>query len=292
MSREEYLRRLADLVRRNVITVDEASELLARFDSGAIAGGDLPLPASEATVLDPIDETAIFAYLLLMLGYTQVLRRLSARDRNTLRRRLRDEFELNMDRMADELIEGGNVAQFQRNARREITNYTARQYAAGQGEPTGLVAGFVSGVVVRNAAFLARFAFEIYARRAVRRPYSQKNVAGRARMYGGEGWGAWFQGNESPAREGWVAVYQVRDTGLRLCNPCAEAGRVRYYLPGTGPMPGDVCLGSGYCRCERSLEYNPEEYQRLRNGPLAALPLPLRPQAEERQRRRASAFQL
>lgn len=287
MTREEYRRWLADMVRRNIISLDEASALLEQLDDGAIVASELPLPAGEATELEPIDETAIFAYLMLILGYTQFTRRLPLRDRQRLRRRLRDEFEVNMDRLADELIEGGNVAAYQRQAKREMANYTARQYAAGLGEPSGLVTRFLTAASLRNAAFLARLAFEIYARRAVGRPYLVKNVAGRGRMYGGDGWGAWFQGNESQAGEGWVSVYSVRDTGPRLCGPCAEAGRVRYYLPGTGPMPGDVCLGSGFCRCERALEYNVEEYERLTEQPVG-VPFGLRPQTQARQQARAS----
>ncbi len=251
------------MVRRNIITVPEAQQLLATFDSGGFAPADLPLPPGDATATEPVDEAAVFAFLLGLLGRTRVPNRLPLRDRTRLRERLRDDFESRMRGLGRAVAQGGSVADYQQQAKREIAQYTARQYGAGRGTPDGQMRRIVTNVLVAQAAFIARFAFEIHARRAVRRPYSERNVTGRGELYQGAGYAQWFKANEAQANVGQVIDYISQDDP-NSCSPCLRAQSNGPYLPGEGPYPGPgTCRGLGKCRCKRVQRFDMDAWRAL-----------------------------
>ena len=98
-------------------------------------------------------------------------------------------------------------------------------------------------------------------------PLSEAYIANRADQYAGEGWAAWFEASEREltGQDGFVVDYIARDDGA-TCSPCRFAMQDGPYLPGTGPYPGQVCLGAGNCRCERRPRFAPEEWARLMFG--------------------------
>ena len=56
-------------------------------------------------------------------------------------------------------------------------------------------------------------------------------------------------------------IHYVARGDQNTCGPCNHA--TGYYLVGTGPMPGQVCLGRDACRCTRELVYDLERYRAL-----------------------------
>lgn len=284
MTPQQFAQILTDLVARRVLTRPEAAELMQRFLDGEFPPDALPLAPAEAQAPVGVNDAAIFAFLLLALGLSSMpARRLNQRQRDRLRSRLRDGFERDMRGIAETVVGGGSIREAHQQMKGRTTQYTARQYVAGRGlpTPTQLIVG---GLMAAEYAYMYRFFNEIALRRLIGRQYSVEALASRSTMYGGKGWAAHWKGNEADADYGWVAVYTVKDTGIRLCGPCAAAGRVKYYLPSEGVYPGQDCLGKGYCRCTRSLEFHPLEYERLRRqGPQ---PLTL-PQPAQRQRQAA-----
>lgn len=82
--------------------------------------------------------------------------------------------------------------------------------------------------------------------------YSLAQIAARANSYLGDGWGAFFRGEEANLSPNfWVVDYIARDDPI-TCTPCIQAQLGGPYLPGEGPFPGEVCFGRGACRCIRT----------------------------------------
>lgn len=275
MTRDEYLLLLAQAVERGTITEDDARTILALFDAGQLDPDNLPLTTDDAlaTMRTPVDadegdgNEALAALLLLLalLGTRRahVLgRRLDGTARRTARDALRMEWESNVTRLAQELATTGNVAGWHANMTTEIRRYYVRQMTAGLGRsltPAELTQ--LDAVLDRQAAYLLRFAGDASHRLALGNPLSEDYLAMRSRMYGGQAWGLWHQSNEvGEDQPGWVSQYSaVDDAGT--CSPCSAAQG--YYLPGTGPWPGEICEGGSNCRCERVLVYAPDIYRSL-----------------------------
>jgi len=88
-------------------------------------------------------------------------------------------------------------------------------------------------------------------------------VAARSRMYKGRGYQKFWEFNEKDAGQDVVVDYIARDDSA-TCGPCQAAEAGSPYLPGSGPMPGAICLGGGHCRCERKRRVDPETAAELR----------------------------
>lgn len=272
MTRAELVNLLADLVLRLVITEDEARELLAQFDRGEWT--DLPAPLLEATApatQDESDNAWLFALGLIGIGAAlqadaarQTRRRIEESNAITARNQLRTAFEEEMRDLAQQAAGDGNVAVWQRQMSETVSRYMLAQAQAGRGRPlTGAEIAELSRQIQEQRAYVYRYAAEIAARRANGNPFGEAYLLGRNTQYGGAGWGLWFRGAEADVEPGWVVDYIARDDS-RTCSPCLAAERAGPYLPGQGPYPGEVCLGRGFCRCERRRRYAPDEYRMLR----------------------------
>lgn len=85
-------------------------------------------------------------------------------------------------------------------------------------------------------------------------------IARRSASYSGAARGLFFRSLEGEGGRGYVVFYRVNHDES-LCSACL--GAEGYYLPGDGPMPGEVCYGGGACRCWRETVYDPVLYAQL-----------------------------
>lgn len=272
MTRAELVNLLADLVLRLVITEDEARELLVQFDRGEWV--DLPAPLAEAiapATQEEGDNAWLFALGLIGLGAAlqadaarQARRQIDERNAVAARNRMRTAFEEEMQRLARQAAGNGDIIAWQRQMNDAVSRYMLGQAQAGRGRPlTGAEIAELSRQIQEQRAYVYRYAGEIAARRANGDPFGEAYLLNRNTQYGGAGWGLWFRGAEADVEPGWVVDYVARDDS-RTCSPCLNAERNGPYLPGQGVFPGEVCLGRGFCRCERRRRYAPDEYRRLR----------------------------
>jgi hypothetical protein len=274
MTREQFARHLALLVRRGQITTDEARRVLAAFDAGEIPAGLIPLDATAALAPASDDGEArrsgdrrhamwLWLILLLRLGRgTQRVNRVQARRaREMLARR----FEMAVSRAAQ--MSARSVERWQRSIARIVSDYAVAQATAGAGrllDDTQLAR--VQAANRRNLGYLALFAVHGVALATLGRPLTIAQVRARSMLYGGMGWGQFDRAAEDGVQRGWIVRYISQDDGA-TCSACRQYhGTV--WLPSEGPYPGEVCYGGGRCRCERRLEYNPSEYARLTGRPL------------------------
>ncbi len=277
MTRDEYLLLLAEAVERGAITEDDARQLLALFDAGQLDPSRLPLTTDDALAAmrapadadegDGNEALAALLLLLALLGLRQhwLGRQLDAATRRVARDALRLEWERTVARLARELAATGNVATWHAGMTTEIRRYYVRQMTAGLGRSlTAAELGQLEAVLEQQAGYLLRFASDAGHRLALGNPLGEGYLTQRSRMYGGQAWSLWHQGNEAGEDQpGWVAEYvAVDDAGT--CSPCSAAQG--YYLPGTGPWPGEICDGGSNCRCERFVVYAPEIYRSLGGG--------------------------
>lgn len=279
MQRDEYLILLAEAVQRGAIGEEEARRLLAMFDAGQLDPSALPMAFDDAMaqMRAPVDADqgdgdealAALLLLLLLLGIARerraVGRLLGSAERRAARDLLRLEWERAVTRLATELAANGNVAAWQSGMTQEIRRYYLRQMTAGLGRAlTPAELGQLRAVLDVQAGYLVRFAGDASARAALGNPLSEAYTAQRSRMYGGQAWSLWHQGNEAGEEQpGWVVQYLAQDDGS-TCAPCSAAQG--YYLPGTGPWPGEICDGGSNCRCERFLVYAPDIWRSLTGG--------------------------
>lgn len=258
MTSDQYRLILADMVRRKVLSLAEATVLFERFESGDIAPDDLPLLAAELPE-DDEDGAEILLFLLLLLGIRQQAARLNLRQRERLRTMLQGQLDKELTESIRQLSAGAiSLRAWQRQGAKLLQSYARRQYAAGTGQiiNTDKSQG-------DQLDYFARFAFDIHARQNVDRPLSVEQMTARGILYGGLGYGLWFLGNEMfGASYGWVVEYIARDD-RKTCPACYDAARRSPYLPQHGPYPGQICYGRGRCRCQRRLVYDEAAYRRL-----------------------------
>lgn len=275
MTRAELVIILAELILREVINEDDARALLAQFDRGEWV--DLPLPLAEAvTPVTTRDGMTAWVVLLTSLGATigaQVAQQVptstrriltEAQGRN-LRDRLRAEFDTEMRRLAGRVAGGAATGTWQADMTNTVRRYMLAQASAGLGRPlTQAEINAIAPRINEQSQYVYRYAADIAARRQTGNPYQVAYLNNRSTQYGGVGWGMYFEGQEAVygGQDGWVVDYISRDDD-RTCGPCLDAENNGPYLPGQGPMPGQVCLGRGYCRCERRLRYDPAAWGRL-----------------------------
>lgn len=108
-------------------------------------------------------------------------------------------------------------------------------------------------------AYLHRFVEQIAAREALaaaggRNALTPKQIAARARSYGGAVRGAYYQALAQGQPPGTLVYFEGADDPAN-CGPCERAMAGNPYTPDTAPIPGDVCLGGGACRHFLRFEY-------------------------------------
>lgn len=276
MTRAELVNILAELVLREVINEDDARALLAQFDRGEWV--DLPLPLVESvTPVTERDGTLAWVVLLTSLGATigaslaeqtpptSTQRLITEAQGRNLRNRLRAEFDAEMRRLAGRVAGGAATGTWQADMSNTVRRYMLAQASAGLGRPlTQAEIAVLAPRINEQTQYVYRYAADIAARRQTGNPYQVGYLNNRSTQYGGAGWGLYFEGQEVQygGQDGWVVDYISRDDD-RTCGPCLSAENNGPYLPGQGPMPGEVCLGRGYCRCERRLRYDMAVWARL-----------------------------
>ena len=265
MSREELVQLLARLVFDGVLTEEEAAAILDAFDRGE-EPDLLGIPIAPPAALEmpgSFDFVEYVAYL-------------SVAQAASLRRGVRpswpetpdgaqDVFSFRAQRLAQQLVQRDiDVAEWQRRMRRLITEYVTTQVVQG-GRFTVMTPAIQDRLRAQlrvQFAYLSRFADEAALGRL-----SEAQLANRSVQYGGQGRGEFYREREEQdvGQFGMVIDYISLDDD-RTCMPCSDAEEQGPYLPGAGPMPGQVCLGAGNCRCVRRTRYDPSVYLVLTRG--------------------------
>lgn len=186
--------------------------------------------------------------------------------------RLQDNFERRNHRLAVGLFFGNSVETWQRAFWESVVFLLLAQAVLGAGGiPGTLQKARLEAKLRREAEFLRRFALAVMIGMAGmpgnRAPGSEEAVVNRSNLYSGVPRGEFYESLEerlaslTDEEVGWVMEYIPKDDDS-TCEPCSEAAG--YYLPGTGPKPGEVCEGRGKCRCRRVPRFLPEIFRKLR----------------------------
>lgn len=248
--RERVLAFLVRCVADGLLTEAEAAGLLRRFDAGEAMS--LPLDLGDGVQdLTADDVAAAQAWAAQFVDSDE-----------QQHEDMRAGYVAWQQGLAEQLASGQiGVAAWQRGMLDAIKAHLVAQGLAG-GMSVAEALAALGPELMTQAAFLSRFADEWLARWLMGRPMSAAEIANRALSYAGAGWGWFYRARERDTRDGWVVDYVSRDDP-RTCGPCLDAEARGPYLPGTGPYPGQVCLGRGHCRCQRVERYDPEAWRRL-----------------------------
>lgn len=254
MSVAEYESILADLVDRKIITLDEAASLLSRFLRGDFEEDGLPLPFEQASRKGD-DNTLLLLFLSLIPHPNQQSGRITLNNRRGKRDRARSMSEERIIALSVALSEGEiTISEWQREMMVIVGGSITAQWMIGYGRLDGQSP--MGDEIGTQYQFLYRYASELHVLNELGRQRSEEYIAHRSLSYLGAAWAAWFVGNESlGGGDGYVSQYIAKDD-RSTCNPCRSA--VGYYRLGQGPLPGQICLGGGACRCERIMIYAPE----------------------------------
>lgn len=247
--RDEFIELLVRLILDGLLTEEEANLLLDEYDrTGELPlGWQLPLPLIEA-ILEITPEQLRAYELPANAGELGI---------ETLQTRF----------MGDVARLGASFGQFeltlrewQEQLRDRLIEYLATSALLGNdGQLTPESEEGVAQVMFVQMAYLARFADNIATGEL-----SEAQIVARSKLYAGEGRGLFYSEQEQGSIDlyGYVVDYIAVDDRA-TCSPCRNAEESGPYLPGEGPFPGRVCLGRGYCRCRRTLRYDPPAYLRL-----------------------------
>lgn len=272
MNRDEFIALLSRLVSDGEISEADAMDLLLQFDAGTLPDSwALPLPVAEAIRQghdDKTTEAALLALLLLLSqnGQEMRLRPFSPLLSEQLTSAIQDAFQARVDALAGQLARREiQLLQWQGQMMTEIESHVAQQMYLGNGRAALSTAQLqrLDRIVREQSAFLQRFADHIAMRAGQGRPWREEYVASRARQYGGVGRAEFFRAIEGRDTDAAIVVDYISRDDKFVCGPCLQAEDEGPYLPGTGPYPGEVCLGRDRCRCVRRRRYNPAAYARL-----------------------------
>lgn len=282
---------LAALVADGELTEEQAAGILVNWQQIAGLETMIPLPTAAGVQAEEDDDgAAVLLILAAVLGSraahakrpADILRRLAPRYRRPMVDAIQEHHATQAAQLADDLAAGRlTVAEWQQAARRlnQATIRTLAELGSAAGQIPGRMAETIRQIQLEQAAYLQRFAEQIaISRIAAARPdlfpagvrvLTMAQIAARLAMYSGPGRALFFGiGEAEEGGAGYVAYYESVDDP-NTCSECLEAEAGSPYLPGDGPMPGDVCLGGGNCRCWRELVYDPAEYARLTGQPMA-----------------------
>lgn len=182
--------------------------------------------------------------------------------------RLQDNFERRNRPLAAGLFLSQDVSNWQQALWIGIVWLILSQFVLGKGGiPNAMQLSKLQKGLRWEAEFLRRFALAVMISLLIGGKLgSEGAVEARSNLYSGEARGTFYEAMEerirelTDAEEGWVMEYIPKDDES-TCVPCSESSG--YYLPGTGPMPGQVCMGKGKCRCRRVPVFLPEIFARL-----------------------------
>lgn len=277
MTRDEFIGWLTQAVDLSLLTTAEARRLREQFDAGAFNASDLPLPLRESLrAYREDDNREALLLLALLLGLETVeearfaLAGLPAVRRRAVRELLQKEFEQEAAELAVRLRRTGNVRQWHRSMQQAVSRHTLEQAnlgAAGRRLPRAYRT-HLDTILRYHTGRLSRFADQVAIAKAKGELQSEAYLRWRSQMYAGAGRAEFFRADEilgSGRGVGWVADYIAVDDNA-TCTPCRDAQREGPYLEGSGPMPGEVCLGRHRCRCRRERRFAPVEYAALRVG--------------------------
>lgn len=257
MTRDELIDLLSRLVFDGVITEDDAVAILAQFDRGELPE-DWQLPLAPVDVLAYGEDSRLVIAISAASGIlAQVQTPIPEPDI------LQDMFDDTVTQIVQQLFSGAlSLGAWQGSMAQTIVQNMILQSLAGS-RGLGLPASAQQALqtsILTQLAFLSRFADQIAPG-----GYSLAYVTNRALSYGGIGRAVFYAAREEAdygQASGYVVDYIARDDGA-TCSRCSDASRGGPYLPGSGPMPGEVCLGRNSCRCRREVRYDPSAYARL-----------------------------
>lgn len=288
--RERLIALLAQLVVDGKLSEEQVAGILINWREIAGLETILPLAGPEGVRLEERDEAEFWALFAAVAGYLLLigtrdpadayrrLRRLGAAQRIMSANQMQNLHAAQARKLAADLDDGRlTVAEWQRQMRRLNAMTLDVLIALGASGPALALAERQQRVELEQAAYLQRFADHLAGNwltaalppalaaslGLVAQRWTRDYVAQRAAMYSGVGRAMFFEAWETAGGgpgQGWVVRYAAMDDN-NTCYPCSRA--VGYYLPGTGPYPGDVCLGGGACRCSRWPVYDPAMYAQL-----------------------------
>ena len=252
MSRDEFLAFLARSVADNLLTEADAVDLLRQFDAGTLEmGAGLPLTPAQTNAGDAAS-AALAALAALGLSGDRA------------REALRDQYEIEVEMYAGRLAAGEmTLAEWQAAMSLAVrTHLYAQALAGGDRALTPEERAALEAEAALQMAYLSRFADGMAVALLLGAVLTAGYIVNRAVQYAGTGWSWWFRTSEREGQRGVVVDYVARDDD-RTCGPCLEAEDGGPYLPGTGPMPGQVCRGRGRCRCVRVERVDLAAWRRL-----------------------------
>lgn len=253
MTREEFIEALMLIVERGNITPEEQGELIAMFDAEQLAPSALWLPAAAATQIEYDNHINAALVAGLMVG-------IDPGDQI-------DAIE-NMAGNRIDAIAGMAGAEWHDEMRTLIIRVMIAAAIAGAGPEYSVIAVRETEEAAQDQLrWLYLFAVAAAARAALGRPWTDAYIAARSRQYLGEARALYYRALEQRQdfSDGYVIDYIAMDDPS-TCRPCSAAARNGPYLPGRGPMPGDVCEGGGFCRCRRVSRFDPATAAELAAG--------------------------
>lgn len=191
------------------------------------------------------------------------IRRLTLNRRAFFREQLQDDFLARVQELAERVAYRGHLRVWHREMIKSVRDHMLQQsLLASQGEIRGEDFRRLKAALRRELKYLANFADDIAAARAMRKPMSAAAISARARQYAGAGRAEWFRAVEAAQEKNVVFDFLSKDDKA-TCDKCLAAERGGPYLPSSGAMPGQVCRGRGYCRCRRVARVSPKDYRLL-----------------------------
>jgi hypothetical protein len=253
MNRNSFIALLVRAVQDRLINESKASELLRAFDSGEIKEIDFPLTVAETA--EPLDRTRMrlaLAGLLLFLG----LRRDSSLPRYSglLQRRtlesLIDRFKTQARSIAAQYGALQSVSLWQGGMVNLIADTILQARMLGESAPLADDALLsIASVITTQSAFLSRFADKMAVSRILGSPLSVAAIASRSENYAGAARAQFFAGAALSLLDSGRIYFISQDDG-GTCGNCLEADAGSPYAVGDAvPLPGEICLGGGRCRC-------------------------------------------
>jgi hypothetical protein len=276
VTREEFADLLERLVEDGEITLAEAEELASRYEEFA----DLEFALAPEQVEQDFDDVS--ALVLLLIGWVlarmlaiavtqdsipRAVTRLSYAQRVAAFSGVQDLFQAEVTELATDLARGQiSITSWQQAFNRVIVQYyrAGAELAFGSTALSAQAESLLRLEILRQQAFLSRFA-DVYSLSVMRgEPFTEGYLQLRSQMYAGGLRALSYRIAEISFGEGagWVVQYIAVDDD-RTCSECADAMISGPYLLGSGPMPGEVCLGRSRCRCRREVTYDPQAYAAL-----------------------------
>lgn len=262
------------LVEDGEITEVEAEQFALDFE--LYADTELASPL-ENVLPDPLTTAFLSLSLIAAVLYAILRRRvqsipraipaLSAAQRVAMIGAMQDSFQSAVVGLARDVSTGAiTIAEWQRRFLSEISSSYRAAAIIGFGSvdlPPD-VDQMLRLQVLRQTAFLGRFADHYSLSILNQNPWSADYLATRSMMYAGALRAVGYRALEMQYEErvGWVVQYIAVDDD-RTCSECIDAMANGPYMIGEGPFPGEVCLGRSRCRCRRELVYDEAAYERL-----------------------------